>query len=93
MHSNTLCRCHLCAPPAFPSNSTPRQAIESPKESRDDTQWLCYWSILGMVSLVEGKVDDALRSIPFYYHVKLGLLVWLQMQVMGGSLKRVPHDA
>ena len=57
------------------------QAIESNKNSGDDRQWLTYWSIIGMMSLVEGHADQALRSLPYYYHAKLGLLVWLQLQV------------
>eukprot|EP00798_Chlamydomonas_sp_ICE-L_P014631 gene14631-20665_t len=56
------------------------KAIEAGPASGQQRQWLSYWSFIGLISLVEGKADDVLRELPYYYHVKLGFLVWLQMQ-------------
>lgn len=36
------------------------KAIETKKESDDDTQWLTYWTIYGALSLVEGTTDKFL---------------------------------
>ena len=38
-------------------------------------QWLTYWSVYGVLSVVESFTSDRL---PLYYHLKLLLLLWLQ---------------
>eukprot|EP00195_Chlamydomonas_chlamydogama_P009571 CAMPEP_0202896114 /NCGR_PEP_ID=MMETSP1392-20130828/5176_1 /ASSEMBLY_ACC=CAM_ASM_000868 /TAXON_ID=225041 /ORGANISM="Chlamydomonas chlamydogama, Strain SAG 11-48b" /LENGTH=200 /DNA_ID=CAMNT_0049581353 /DNA_START=80 /DNA_END=682 /DNA_ORIENTATION=- len=43
----------------------------------DDEQWLTYWAMYGLFTLVEHTTDNILKHIPYYYHLKFGFLVWL----------------
>ncbi|NWH76217.1 REEP5 protein, partial [Piaya cayana] len=45
------------------------KAIESPNKD-DDTQWLTYWVVYGIFSLVEFFSDIFLSWFPFYYMLK-----------------------
>ncbi|XP_066469661.1 receptor expression-enhancing protein 5 [Tiliqua scincoides] len=51
------------------------KAIESPNKD-DDTQWLTYWVVYGIFSLVEFFSDLFLSWFPFYYMMKCGFLLW-----------------
>ena len=51
-------------------------ALESDNES-DDTQWLTYWVVFGVVNALDNYVGFILYFIPFYYFIKMGFLVWL----------------
>lgn len=31
------------------------------------------------MTLVEGSTEDILSKVPYWYHVKFGLLLWLQL--------------
>ena len=46
------------------------KAIES-KEKEDDTQWLTYWVVYSVFSLVEFFSDILLFWIPFYWLMKV----------------------
>ncbi|XP_043776128.1 receptor expression-enhancing protein 5 isoform X2 [Cervus elaphus] len=45
------------------------KAIESPNKE-DDTQWLTYWVVYGVFSIVEFFSDLFLSWFPFYYMLK-----------------------
>lgn len=51
------------------------KAIESPNKE-DDTQWLTYWVVYGVFSIVEFFSDLFLSWFPFYYMLKCGFLLW-----------------
>ncbi|XP_009997104.1 PREDICTED: receptor expression-enhancing protein 5 [Chaetura pelagica] len=51
------------------------KAIESPNKD-DDTQWLTYWVVYGVFSIVEFFSDIFLSWFPFYYMIKCGFLLW-----------------
>ncbi|GAB0205455.1 receptor expression-enhancing protein 5 [Grus japonensis] len=51
------------------------KAIESPNKD-DDTQWLTYWVVYGVFSIVEFFSDIFLSWFPFYYMLKCGFLLW-----------------
>ncbi|XP_053557520.1 receptor expression-enhancing protein 5 isoform X2 [Bombina bombina] len=51
------------------------KAIESPNKD-DDTQWLTYWVVYGIFSIIEFFSDIFLSWFPFYYMIKSGFLVW-----------------
>ncbi|KAM9330936.1 receptor expression-enhancing protein 5 [Gastrophryne carolinensis] len=51
------------------------KAIESPNKD-DDTQWLTYWVVYGIFSIVEFFSDIFLSWFPFYYMIKCGFLLW-----------------
>ena len=58
--------------PAFASF----KAIESP-EKEDDTQWLTYWVVFSLFSLMETFSDQLSDYFPMYYAMKLAFLFWL----------------
>ncbi|XP_030049347.1 receptor expression-enhancing protein 5 [Microcaecilia unicolor] len=51
------------------------KAIESPNKD-DDTQWLTYWVVYGIFSIIEFFSDIFLSWFPFYYMLKCGFLAW-----------------
>lgn len=66
--------------PAFKSF----QAIETATKG-DDTQWLVYWVIFALFSIIEVCVDILLYWIPFYYSAKLAFLLWAMLPQTKGS--------
>lgn len=55
------------------------QAIKNTKESRheDSKQWLTYWIVFGIFSLVETFITSITSIIPFYFVIKIMFLIWL----------------
>ncbi|XP_072260942.1 receptor expression-enhancing protein 6 isoform X1 [Pyxicephalus adspersus] len=51
------------------------KAIES-ADKKDDTQWLTYWVVYGVFSVVEFFSDIFLFWFPFYYLGKCAFLLW-----------------
>jgi receptor expression-enhancing protein 5/6 len=66
--------------PAFKS----LQAIES-KVRGDDTQWLIYWVVYCIFSMIEVFTDFLLYWIPFYYAFKLAFLLWAMLPQTKGA--------
>jgi len=56
------------------------KAIESSKKE-DDTQWLTYWVVYGVFSIVEHFSDIFLSWCPFYYAGKCLFLLWCMAPV------------
>lgn len=56
------------------------KAIES-KNKDDDTQWLTYWVVYGVFSIVEHFSDIFLSWCPFYYMGKCLFLLWCMAPV------------
>ncbi|XP_004082227.1 receptor expression-enhancing protein 5 [Oryzias latipes] len=56
------------------------KAIES-KNKEDDTQWLTYWVVYGLFTVVEAFSDIFLFWLPFYYVGKCLFLVWCMAPV------------
>ncbi|KAG7225872.1 hypothetical protein INR49_014300 [Caranx melampygus] len=56
------------------------KAIES-NSKEDDTQWLTYWVVYGLFSIVESFSDIFLFWFPFYYAGKCLFLVWCMAPV------------
>lgn len=52
------------------------QALESEKVD-EDKQWLTYWLIFGLFSIVDLTFGFVFSLIPFYYFLKLMFLIWL----------------
>ncbi len=46
-------------------------------QADDDKQWLTYWVVFGLISLIDQFAGVFLQAIPFYYILKMILLVWL----------------
>ncbi|PVU96883.1 hypothetical protein BB559_002225 [Furculomyces boomerangus] len=62
------------------------RAIESPGKD-DDTQWLTYWVVYGLLNLVEHFSSFVLYWIPFYYVLKTAFLIWLMLPNTRGAEK------
>ncbi|KAF7659881.1 hypothetical protein LDENG_00291740 [Lucifuga dentata] len=56
------------------------KAIESTVKE-DDTQWLTYWVVYGLFSIVEFFSDIFLFWFPFYYVGKCVFLIWCMAPV------------
>ena len=39
---------------------------------------LTYWSVFGCLSMAEAASEPLFQLFPWYYHCKLGFIVWLQ---------------
>ena len=54
------------------------RALES-KSTDDDKQWLTYWTVFAALNVVEFGADMVLYLVPFWYSLKLVLVVWLML--------------
>ena len=43
----------------------------------DATQWLTYWVVFSALSVSEDVFYFIFAYIPFYYVIKIGLIIWL----------------
>jgi len=50
-------------------------ALES-DEPEENKQWLTYWVVFGLFSIVDSFAGFILHFIPFYYFIKMGFLIW-----------------
>jgi receptor expression-enhancing protein 5/6 len=61
------------------------RAIES-RESDDDKQWLTYWVVFSLFSIIDLFSGFILKFIPFYFFFKLLFLIWLFMPNTRGAI-------
>ena len=61
------------------------KAIESKGED-DDKEWLTYWTIFGIFSLIDDFGGFILQFIPYYSYFKLALLVCLMAPQIKGAM-------
>jgi len=53
----------------------------------DDTQWLTYWVVFALFSIVESVTSFLVLWIPFYYLIKVCFFAWLcHPKFMGAGL-------
>jgi len=52
-------------------------ALESKKDENDDKQWLTYWVVFGAFNIIDQFAGFVLHFIPFYYVLKLVVLILL----------------
>lgn len=45
--------------------------------NKDDTQWLTYWVVFSFLSIFESLFGFLVDLIPFYYFIKMGVIVWM----------------
>ena len=60
------------------------KALES-RNKDDDTQWLMYWVVFAVFSVVEFFSDIILGWVPFYWLTKCAFLVWCMSPLDGAS--------
>ncbi|KAI9024548.1 TB2/DP1, HVA22 family-domain-containing protein [Hyaloraphidium curvatum] len=53
-------------------------------DPQDDIQWLCYWSVFGLLKLVD-HVDGLLEWVPLYPFIKIGFVIWLWLPFTNGA--------
>ena len=61
------------------------KAIESPEDD-DDKQFLTYWVVYGVFSVIDIFTAFLIKIIPFYYTMKLIFLIWLFMPNFKGAV-------
>ncbi|XP_057856973.2 HVA22-like protein k isoform X2 [Cryptomeria japonica] len=60
------------------------KAIEK-KDNEEQEHLLTYWAVYGCFLYAEAFSDKLLSWIPLYYHIKLAILIWLQLPSTNGS--------
>jgi len=60
------------------------KALES-KNKNDDTQWLMYWVVFAVFSVIEFFSDIIMGWVPFYWLTKCAFLVWCMSPLDGAS--------
>merc|ERR1712167_123576 len=73
----------LCPPPlvfsfvgcAYPMYASLKMLADENKE--DTAMWITYWCVFTTFKLIMGPLDFVLSFLPFYFYLKLALLVWL----------------
>ena len=60
------------------------RAIES-EETGDDKQWLTYWVVFSLFSIIDLFSGFILKFIPYYFFLKLLFLIWLFMPNLRGA--------
>ena len=60
------------------------KAVES-SGTDDDTKWLTYWVVYSTIIILENFTDYLLFWIPFYFFLKIGLLVWCMHPSYNGT--------
>lgn len=60
------------------------KALESHNKD-DDTQWLMYWVVFAVFSVVEFFSDIIMGWVPFYWLAKCTFLVWCMSPLDGSS--------
>lgn len=66
------------------------KAIES-QEYGDEKQWLTYWAIYGIFTLLDHFANFILRIFPFYFVIKIFFLIWCFMPNTQGALMVYNH--
>ena len=61
------------------------KALETKDTGDDDKEWLTYWCVFGIFSLIDEFAGIVLSLIPFYSYIKLGLFVWMMHPQLKGS--------
>merc|ERR1712000_160003 len=60
------------------------KAIES-KDKEDDTQWLTYWVVFGLFTVIEFFTPTLLWVFSWYFVVKFFFVLWLLSPVHNGA--------
>lgn len=86
----------LCVGFIYPAYAS-YKALES-KSPVAHAQWLTYWVVFSLFTVVEYFADFVISWIPFYYLAKLAFVLWLQLPRFQGATKvsqcrrELPHQ-
>ena len=53
--------------------------------NHEDTQWLTYWVVFSFINIFEGFLGFLVAFIPFYFWIKIGLIVWMYYPATQGA--------
>lgn len=63
------------------------KALETTDDSKDDKQWLTYWVVYSLFTVMDSFIGFTLSFIPFYYFLKLSFYVYLfHPKTMGATI-------
>ena len=62
------------------------EALGTDESIEDDKQWLTYWIVFSLFSFIDFSGGFLMSLIPFYFLIKLLVLVWLQNPLTMGAL-------
>jgi hypothetical protein len=63
------------------------KALEATQRTDAAAEWLTYWVIFSLFSVVELVGDTLISMIPFYSFLKLAFLLWLLLPRFKGASK------
>jgi len=61
------------------------KALES-RDKADDTQWLMYWVVFAVFSIMEFFSDILVGWVPFYWLLKCAFLLWCMSPLEGSTV-------
>lgn len=79
----------LIAGVVFPAYSSYKAIRE--KNVKGYVKWLIYWIIYAMFASIESVMDLFVAWIPFYYEIKILILLWLVSPASQGSIRFYVH--
>lgn len=79
----------LCVGFIYPSYAS-FKALES-KAPTAAAQWLTYWVVFSLFTVLEYFADYVISWLPFYYLAKLAFVLWLQLPQTQGATQLYIH--
>jgi receptor expression-enhancing protein 5/6 len=61
-------------------------SFKSLEANNDETQWLTYWVVFSTYSIAESFLAPLVSMIPFYFWIKIGLIVYMYHPATKGAL-------
>lgn len=74
---------------AYPAYQTLKVLDTTSTDHQAEGHWLRYWAVYATVEAAERYASSVVRWIPFYWHLKLGFLLWLQLPSLQGARRLV----
>ena len=59
--------------------------METKESLDDDKQWLTYWMVYAIFTYMDQALSWVLNMIPFYYLIKLLILIWMMSPLTNGA--------
>lgn len=79
----------LAAGVVYPAYETLKILDQRSNDHREQRRWLAYWAVFGSLEAVDHCASSIIKWIPFYWHIKLGFLLWLQLPSLQGAQRLV----
>lgn len=79
----------LAAGVVYPAYETLKILDQRSDDHREQRRWLAYWAVFSSLEAVDRCASSIIKWIPFYWHIKLGFLLWLQLPSLQGAQRLV----